>query len=62
MMEFREPQRGKFFCSDINITERVRTNHLLRRVAEVIDFDFPYREVADRYGTNDNVSVPRRSY
>jgi transposase len=36
----------------------VRANHPLRRIARVIDFAFVYAEVADKYGTKGNVSVP----
>ncbi|NCC58970.1 MAG: transposase, partial [Synergistales bacterium] len=48
----------KLFYTNINIAERVRKDHPLRRIASRVDFDFTYKEVADRYGTNGNVSVP----
>jgi transposase len=52
------PLQGKLFYMGLQIGNRVRRNHPLRRIAEVIDFDFIYEEVDDRYGTNGNVSVP----
>jgi transposase len=36
----------------------VRQNHPLRKIQELIDFDFIYNEVKDTYGVNGNVSVP----
>jgi len=58
MMGVQGPQQGKLFYANVNIAKRVRPNHPLRRVAEAVDFDFSYQEVAGRYGTNGNVSVP----
>lgn len=51
-------QQGKLFYHNINLEKRVRADHPLRCIAEVIDFNFVYREVSDKYGTNGNVSVP----
>ncbi|MDO9508062.1 MAG: hypothetical protein Q7I97_01745, partial [Thermovirgaceae bacterium] len=58
MMGIQEPDQGKIFYTNINIAERIRRDHPLRRIAAKVDFDFTYREVADRYGTNGNISVP----
>jgi len=58
MMGIQEPDQGKIFYTNINIAERIRRDHPLRRIAGKVDFDFTYREVADSYGTNGNVSVP----
>lgn len=58
MMGFQEPPQGKLFYSNINLEQRIRANHPLRKIDQFIDFDFAYREVADRYGSNGNVSVP----
>jgi len=58
MMGVQEPDQFKLFYTNINIAERVRKDHPLRRIASRVDFDFTYKEVADRYGTNGNVSVP----
>ena len=57
-MGIQGPDQGKLFYTNINIAERVRKDHPLRRISSKVDFDFTYREVADRYGTNGNVSVP----
>jgi hypothetical protein len=58
MMGVQEPDQYKLFYTDINISERVRKDHPLRRIASRVDFEFTYKEVADRYGTKGNVSVP----
>ena len=58
MMGKEPPQQGKLFYSNINIGKRVRGNHPLRKVDELIDFDFIYDEVKGYYGTNGNESVP----
>ena len=58
MMGIQEPDNGKIFYTNINIAERIRRDHPLRRIAARVDFDFTYKEVADKYGTNGNVSVP----
>ncbi len=53
----QKPQRSLFHYG-ININKRVRGNHPLRKVSELIDFDFIYQEVNECYGHNGNVSVP----
>ncbi len=58
MMGIQEPSQGKLFYENINLEERIRTNHPLRKVAQLIDFDFVYDEVDDLYGNNGHVSVP----
>lgn len=58
MMGMQQTPQGNLFYYGINIDGRVRGNHPLRRVKQLIDFDFSYTEVKDRYGTNGNVSVP----
>ena len=58
MMGMQAPPQNSLFYIGINIDKRVRANHPLRRIRELIDFDFAYEEVKDRYGTNGNVSVP----
>jgi len=42
----------------LSLERRVRPNHPLRKVKELVDFDFSYQEVAPTYGVNGNVSVP----
>lgn len=58
MMEREAPLQSKLFYTDFNLERRVRANHPLRQVAQRIDFDFSYQEVAATYGDNGNVSVP----
>ena len=58
MMGIQEPDGDKFFYTNISIAQRVRRDHPLRKIAARVDFDFIYREVADKYGTRGNVSVP----
>jgi transposase/uncharacterized protein (UPF0179 family) len=58
MMGMQQPPQSSLFYMGINIDKRVRANHPLRRIRELIDFDFSYEEVKDHYGANGNVSVP----
>ena len=58
MMGVQQSPQSSMFYIGINIDKRVRCNHPLRRVKQLIDFDFSYNEVEDRYGANGNVSVP----
>ena len=58
MMGIQELDGGKFFYTNISIAQRVRRDHPLRKIAARVDFDFIYREVADKYGTRGNVLVP----
>jgi len=51
------PQNSLFYVG-IDIDNRVRKNHPLRKVDELIDFDFAYEKVKDCYGNNGNVSIP----
>lgn len=58
MMGREAPLQQKLFYTDFNLEQRVRVNHPLRHIAQHIDFDFAYQEVADTYGNNGHVSVP----
>jgi len=46
------------FYQGFDLEQRVRPNHPLRRVKQLVDFDFLYQEVAHTYGGNGQVSVP----
>ena len=48
----------KMFYQGWCLEQRVRSNHPLRRVKQLVDFDFIYQEVAPTYGVNGNVSIP----
>lgn len=58
MMGHHEPPQEHLFMYGISLENRVRKDHPLRMVKEIIDFDFIYKEVEDTYGDNGNVSVP----
>ncbi len=58
MMGVQQPPQSSLFYAGINIEKRVRSNHPLRKVNDLIDFDFAYNEVKDLYGNNGNISVP----
>jgi transposase len=47
----------ELFNYAVNLEKRVRSNHPLRKVKEVIDFSFVREEVAHCYGKNGNESV-----
>ena len=51
-------QQLKMFYQGFSLEHRVRADHPLRRINEIIDFDFIYNGVAQTYGVNGNVSVP----
>ncbi len=58
MMGYEQPEKGKQQYIEIDIEERVRKNHPLRKIKELIDWDFIYEEVKDTYGNRGNISVP----
>jgi len=49
--------QDELFIYGVNLEERVRANHPLRRIKEIVDFSFVRKEVADCYGYNGNESV-----
>jgi len=57
MMGRQSPPQSKLFYTTVSLEERVRKDHPLRKIAQVVDFDFIYGEVEGRYGINGNVSV-----
>jgi len=57
MMGHQSPSQDPLFSVNVQLETRVRSDHPLRRVKDLIDFDFIYGEVADTYGENGNVSV-----
>ena len=48
----------KMFYHGLSLERRVRPDHPLRQVKQLVDFDFIYQEVAPCYGANGHVSVP----
>ena len=57
MMGRQSPPQSKLFYTTVSLDKRVRKDHPLRKIVQVVDFDFIYGEVEDRYGINGNVSV-----
>ena len=53
----RQRSQESLFSYRINLDKRVRSDHPLRRVHQVVDFTFVRAEVAPLYGTNGNESV-----
>ncbi|CAB5125797.1 hypothetical protein D3OALGA1CA_2886, partial [Olavius algarvensis associated proteobacterium Delta 3] len=58
MMGRVKQNQGKLFYTRLNLDKRIRQDHLLRQIDNLIDFDFIYDEVEDAYGSKGNVSVP----
>lgn len=56
MMGINRPQTN-LFNYQVNLEKRVRADHPLRRISEVVDFTYVRGEVAPFYGGNGNVSV-----
>lgn len=58
MMGRQEQPQNNLFHYGINLDQRVRNSHPLRKVNKLIDFDFTYADVKSCYGYNGNESVP----
>ena len=58
MMSRQKKVQNKLFHTAINLEQRVRKDHILRKIKKHIDFDFIYDEVKDTYGFNGHESVP----
>ncbi len=58
MMGVLEQPQCNLFHFNVNLDKRIRSNHPLRKVNELIDFHFVYDEVKSFYGHNGNESVP----
>jgi transposase len=58
MMGRQQRVQKKLFYTKFSLDQRVPKNHILRKVAKYIDFDFIYKKVKGKYGSNGNVSVP----
>ncbi len=58
MMGCQSKLQNELFYTKFNLDQRVPKNHILRRIAKHIDFDFVYKEVGSTYGIKGNVSVP----
>ena len=58
MMSYQPPANDPLFSVNVQLETRVRKDHPLRKIKELVDFDFIYKEVEKTYGKNGNVSVP----
>jgi len=58
MMKVQQLHQSSLFYAGLNIEQRVRQNHPLRKINSIIDFDFIYDEVRDFYGYNGKESIP----
>jgi len=58
MMSYQPPPNDPLFSFSVQLETRVRKDHPLRKIKELVDFDFIYKEVEKTYGKNGNVSVP----
>jgi transposase len=58
MMGYQNRPHENLFQYHIYLEDRVRRDHPLRKMRELIDFDFIYGEVKDVYGTTGNISIP----
>ncbi len=45
MMGRQPPAQPSLFYTGINLEKRVRSDHVLRKVAQVVDFEFVYSQV-----------------
>ena len=55
----RQPKvQKKLFYTTFNLDQRVRKDHILRKIVTHVNFDYIYKEVEDTYGSKGNVSVP----
>jgi len=57
MIGVESPNNGKLFYN-FNLEKKVRKNHPLRKLKEILNLDFMYVLLKDKYGYNGNVSVP----
>ena len=59
MMGRQFPHQYKFFPTRLNLEKQIRSDHVLRKISERVDFGFIREEIKETYGVNGNVSVPR---
>jgi transposase len=58
MMGHQTKVQNQLFYTNFNLSQRIRKDHILRKINKHIDFDFIYDEVREKYGIKGNVSVP----
>jgi len=52
MMGHQQRVQKKLFYTKLDLDQRIRKDHILRKVKNYIDFDFVYNEVKVKYGIN----------
>ncbi len=57
MMGCQPPSQHSLFVTGFSLDKRIRQDHPLRKISNVVDFEFIYEEVASKYGKKGNVSV-----
>ena len=58
MMGRQPPPQDNLFNYGVSLDKRVRANHPLRKIEDVLDLEFTYEKLKDCYGYNGQVSVP----
>lgn len=60
MMGRQSPPQSKLFYTTVSLEKKARKDHpsRKRKIAGVVDFDFIYQEVEDRYGINGKKGYP----
>lgn len=51
-MEHQPQSQEKLFYTRFNLSQRIPKNHILRKISNMVEFDFVYKEVKDKYGYN----------
>ena len=55
-MGYQTKLQNKLFYTNLNLDQRIRKDHILRKINAYIDFDFIYNEVKDKYGFKGSVT------
>jgi transposase len=58
MMGHQPKVQKKLFYTKLNLDQRIRKDHILRKISTHVNFDFIYKQVEATYGQKGNVSVP----
>jgi transposase/uncharacterized protein (UPF0179 family) len=58
MMGHQPKVQKKLFYTKLNLDQRIRKDHILRKINRHVNFDFIYKQVEATYGQKGNVSVP----
>ena len=50
MMGRQPDAQSKLFYTRLNLEKRIRKDHILKKISKLVDFDFIYKQVEDKYG------------